>query len=316
MTNHSRRQWLLGASASFFGAVGWNARSGADERPQSKKTCTLSIGTYSMKGIPLEKAIGSISALGYDGIEIAVMQGFGAEPAQLGPDRRKDVRRLLADQRLRLTALMEHLVPATDDKQHKSDLDRLRRTVELAHSLAPDRPPLVQTVLGGGKWEEKKDLFRDRLDGWLAVARDARVVLAIKPHRGGAMSRPEEAIWLIRQLKEPPWLRMVYDYSHYAFRDMPLDETVRTALPFTAHVAVKDAVQKDGRVEFLLPGESSTFDYAKLLRLLYEGGYHADICCEVSSMVSSKPGYDPALAAKTCYQNMARAFKEARVPRG
>jgi hypothetical protein len=32
-------------------------------------------------------------------------------------------------------------------------------------------------------------------------------------------------------------------------------------------------------------------------------------------MVSSRPGYDPAAAAKTCYENMTRAFREADVPR-
>ena len=41
---------------------------------------------------------------------------------------------------------------------------------------------------------------------------------------------------------------MVYDYSHYAYRDMPLEETVRTALPYTAHVVVKDAVREGDRV--------------------------------------------------------------------
>lgn len=314
MANHSRRHWLKAVGATLVGGAAWPVRSAWGERPEPGKGCTLSIGTYSMKGTPLEKAIATIAGLGYDGIEIAVMPGF-SEPEQLTRERRQEIRRLLGDHHLKLTALMEHLVPASEDKAHKADLIRLRRTLELARDLAPERPPLVQTVLGGGKWEEKKGLFRDRLAEWIAIAQEARIVLAVKPHRGGAMSRPDEAIWLIRQLKETPWLRMVYDYSHYAFRDMPLEETVRTALPFTAHVAVKDAVQKGARVEFLLPGESNTFDYAKLFRLLYDGGYRGDICCEVSSMVSTKPGYDPVLAAKKCYQSMAQAFKEARVPR-
>jgi inosose dehydratase len=234
----------------------------------------------------------------------------------LSTERRREVRRLLGAKRLRLTALMENLSPATADAQHKADLVRLRRVLELAHDLAPDRPPLVQTVLGGGKWDEKKTLFRDRLGDWVSAVREARIVLAIKPHRGGALSRPIEVVWLSRQLKEPPELRMVYDYSHYAFRDMPLEETVRTALPLTAHIAVKDAVHKGERVEFLLPGEGGTIDYVKLMRLFYDGGYRGDVCCEVSSMVSSKPGYDPVAAAQTCYRNMTRAFEEAHIRRG
>ncbi len=108
---------------------------------------------------------------------------------------------MLGDQRLKLTALMENLLPAVADRQHKVALDRLRRVLELGHDLAPDQPPLVQTVLGSGKWDEKKKLFHD-------------------------------------------------------------------------------------------------------------GGYRGDVCCEVSSMVSGKPGHDPLTAAKTCYRNLARALHQ------
>jgi inosose dehydratase len=210
---------------------------------------------------------------------------------------------------------MEQLTPSADEDAHLADLGRLRRVLALARRLSPRRPPLVQTVLGGGTWDEKKELFRDRLKDWVDAASQSRIVLAIKPHRGGALSRPEEAIWLIRALDESPWLRMVYDYSHYAYRDMPLVETVRTALPYTAHVVVKDAVQEGNRVVFALPGASGTIDYAHLLRLFYDGGYRGDVCCEVSSMLTRKADYDPDMAAKACYEAMERAFKKADVPR-
>src|SRR5262249_17332189 len=117
-------------------------------------------------------------------------------------------------------------------------------------------------------------------------------------------------------LGDSPRLRMVYDYSHYAFRDMPLEETVREALPYTAHVAVKDAVRDGEAVKFVLPGASGTFDYSHLLKLLVDGGYRGDVCCEVSSMVSRAAGYDPVAAAKSCYASMTQAFKAANVARG
>ena len=175
---------------------------------------------------------------------------------------------------------------------------------------------MIQTVLGGRDWTACRERFRDRLADWIRVAEAEETVIAVKPHRGGGMSRPSEAVWLIRQLGDTPWLRMVYDYSHYAFRDMPLEETIDTALSYTAHIAVKDAVQRDGKVTFMLPGEGGAFDYAALLRRFYDGGYRGDICCEVSSAVWDKPGYDPVQAAKTCYANMAAAFEKAGVPRG
>jgi sugar phosphate isomerase/epimerase len=273
MADLKRREWMRAAVATLVAAAAPAPRPARAASIAGRDPCTLSLGTYSLKGVPLERAIRLVAETGYDGIELAVQPGFGAEPAGLSPRRRGEIRGLLAEKSLKLTALMEQLYPARDDRRHTADLDRLRRVMELAHDLAPDGPPLVQTVLGGGTWDEQKDLFRDRLADCLAVATDAKIVLAIKPHRGGAMSRPGEAIWLIEQLGRSPWLRMVYDYSHYAFREMPLDETVRTALPYIAHVAVKDAVQEDRRVVFVLPGESGTFDYPRLLRLFYEGGY-------------------------------------------
>jgi inosose dehydratase len=305
----TRRQCLkatLGSTLTLACGTIWAA--------PEEKGCTLSFGTYGMKGVPLERAIAVVGDLGYDGIEIATMPGYEGEPTGLSVQRRRELRQMLA-QGPRLTALMENLAPATTAAQHRADLERLGRVVDLACDLAPAKPPLVQTVLGGGKWEQKKNLFLDRLGDWVGVARSARVVLAIKPHRGGAMSRPAEAIWLIQQLGDTPWLRMVYDYSHYAFRDMTVEQTVREALPYTAHIAVKDAVQVGERIVFQLPGASGTFDYARLLRYFHQGGYRGDVCCEVSSMVSGQPGYDPLKAATVCYRNMVSAFSEVRIPR-
>jgi inosose dehydratase len=311
MPKLTRRQWLTGVA----GLAAASCQARRVSAPSPPAGCTLGIGTYAMKGMPLEKAIRTVADIGFDSIEIAVLPGYDGEPARLPAARRREVRKLLADNGLRLTALMENLPPAADDRRHKADLERLRRAMELGRDLAPDDPPLVQTVLGGGTWEAKRQLFRDRLADWLAVARGVGVAVAIKPHRGGALSRPAEAVWLIHALGDDPLLRLVFDYSHYAFRNMPLEETLRAALPWTGHVAVKDAVQRDGRVAFVLPGESGTFDYTGLLRLLRQGGYRGDVCCEVSSMVSSRPGYDPVAAARTCYRNMARAFEVAGVAR-
>ena len=318
MTELTRRQWAKQSVGGLIAIATFEPQSGfaaAPDKPTHPDGCTLSFGTYGTQGIPLQRAIRLIAATGFDGVEIAVQPDYGAAPTELSAEKRAEIRRVIEGEGLKLTALMEHLAPLKDDREHRVHVTRREHVAALAHALSPDAPPLVQTVLGGGDWETSKTLFRDRLADWLAVMQDAKITLAIKPHRGGAMSRPAEAVWLIEQLGNSRWLRIVYDYSHYAFRDMQLEETVRTALPYTAHVAVKDAVEQDGRVAFLLPGESGKFDYAELLRLLHRGGYRGDICCEVSGMVSKKAGYDPVAAMKTCYKNMAEAFVAAGVPR-
>ena len=154
-----------------------------------------------------------------------------------------------------------------------------------------------------------------RLADWEAIGRKTKTVICIKPHRGGVMSRPSEAVWIIGQLNQSKWMRMVYDYSHYAFRNMPLADTIKTALPYTGHIAIKDTIRRGKGTTFVLPGASGNIDYVKLLKLFHAGGYRGDICCEVSGAVWSKKGYDPIAAAQTCYKNIAPMFKKAGVAR-
>lgn len=305
----NRRKWCQAALAGTLLA----SRSAAAEPGQSH--CTLGIGTYSMTGMPVERAGKEIARIGFDSLEITATPDSDGAPSRMGHQRRRDLKQQIAGSGLKLVGLMENLVPAEDAAQHRQQLDRLRGVLQLAADLAGSQRPLVQTVLGPGMWDQRKQLYCERLADWVRAADAAGVTVAIKPHRGGALSRPSEAIWIIEQLGYPQRLRMVFDYSHYAFRDMPLEGTVRTALPYTAHVAVKDAVEENGRVVFKLPGESGTFDYPRLFRLFYDGGYRGDFCCEVSAMVSKKPGYDPLAAARICYENMSRAMRDAGVPR-
>jgi len=308
----NRRDFINATAGGIWTGVALPQFSRADDK---RSGVTFSFGTYGMKAMKTEDAIRTITNVGYDGLEMTVTPDRDCSPAKVPPARRHAMRNLIDDSGLELTALMEHLYPDANDHKHKAGLDRLISVAELGYELHPSRRPLIQTVLGGGKWEEQKSLFVDRLGDWAELAEKAETVIAIKPHRGGAMSRPTEAAWLIQQLGNTKWLRMVYDYSHYAFRKMPVEETVKTALPFATHVAIKDTIKTEKGFRFVLPGSSGMFDYAELFQLLYQGGYRGDICCEVSGMVWSQTGYDPVAAANACYQKIAPIFEAAAVPR-
>lgn len=281
---------------------------------RSNQHCTLGFSTYGMKSLTTERALEVLAEIGFDAVELTVRSGWDADSARMVRSRRAKLAELLKQRGLRLTSLMEHVFPTSEETQRDA-LERLKLAAELAHDLAPAKPPLIQTVLGGGRFEDQKNTLRDRLGAWLRLAEREKITIAIKPHRGGVVSQPAEAVWLLEQLGAPDRLRIVYDYSHYIFRDLPLEQTVATALPFSAHLAVKDAVQAGERVVFKLPGEAGTIDFAAMLRQFYAGGYRGDINCEVSGMVWSKPNYDPIAAAKVCYRNMAAAMKAAGVPR-
>ncbi len=278
-----------------------------------KKGLTLGFGTYGTQGMKTEAAIKLLADTGYDSVELTATEGWDAEPGKMSKTRRLSIRRQLEQSGLVLTSLMENVRPSGDRSTQEKNVRRLREAAEMAHDLAPHEPPVIQTVLGGKDWKESNQLFLDRLGQWSEVARSTKTIIAIKPHRGGAMSRPREAAWLIERLGKDSSIRMCYDYSHYAFRQLDLRETIHTALPHLAHVAVKDAMQQGGKVTFVLPGAAGTIDYDTLLKTLVAGGYRGDICCEVSSAVWRQPGYDPQVAAKTCYRNMAAVFKKAGI---
>lgn len=305
-TDSSRREWLCRAGVlALSGAVGRAADVAG------KAGCPMGFGTYGLPGYSLGEAVKAVAKAGFTSIEIVSIPGYHGDPDQVSRAQRKEIRRRIVDAGLRLGALMG--MPTPDAVKRVENADRIRMLLELANDLAAEERPLIQSVLGGGRWEEKRDLFRDVLGEWVDLSSKAGVKLAIKPHRGHAMTRPAEAVWLIGQLQAEGRLGLVFDYSHYAFRGLPLDGMVDEALRHTSYLVMKDAVEEGGTVRFALPGEAGDFPHARVLRRLYQGGYRGEVCCEVSSQVWRAKGYDPARAVATCHANLTRIFKEAGV---
>lgn len=318
----SRRTFLSRSALAMSSAVSSliPVRAGQTNDARSHAGMLLGFSTYGAKNLKTETTLDLISETGYDSVEITVWPDWDAAPANMSPERRVRVCKQLIDSGLTLTSLMEHLSPEANEAKHQASLERMKGVYQLANDLSPAHPPVVQTVLGGGNWNDKKSLFVDRVGDWTALGKSLGIVTCVKPHRGGGMSKPSEAVWLIEKIGEAEWLKMVYDFSHYAFRDIPLKESIEQSLPHIGHVAVKDAIQtksKDGkpRVEFRLPGDAGTIDFVTILKTLNAGGYSRDISCEVSGMVSGKSGYDPVTAMKTCYSNVSKAFDKAGIMR-
>ncbi len=307
--NHIRHQLgrrsALGLLAGSLASAVWS-----HETSPSKNAKHLAIGNYGMKSLSTEEAIRAIAEIGYDGFELCAIPEWDSTPVKMGVERRKSISSLLKETGLRLVAVMENLPPSGDDQQHGFGMERLKAAITLGRDLVPDQKPLVQTVLGGGKWGEVKTMCRDRIGNWGKLAEELDATVCIKPHRFGAMSTPEQAAWIIQQLGDTPRIRIVYDYSHYAFRELTVAATIEQARGLVAYVAMKDAIQTGEKVTFALPGETELFDQAAIVRALKATGYAGDFCCEVSSQVSLQPGYAPLQAAKTCYRNMAAVFAE------
>ncbi|MEM7601046.1 MAG: TIM barrel protein, partial [Verrucomicrobiota bacterium] len=264
----SRRTWLK------TGAVAIPALGLAGD---SKEGCGLAMGTYGMQSLPLALAIDLIATTGFNAFEITVFPGTTGDLSVYlkTKDQIARIRDQVADSGLRLTALMADLKPQEEDEAHLDRLSELRTLIELARALSPDDPPIIQTVLGGKDWEDSKALFRDRLADWNRVLADQKGYLSFKPHRNNAMSVPENAAWILDQLGHPRRLKMVYDFSHFAFLEpeREIAETVELSFPITNYIAMKDTKIVDGKVRFELVGESGNWDPSDIVKAFFDRGY-------------------------------------------
>lgn len=290
-----RRHFL---AASCLG--GWGVAA-ALAQAQPAQRMSLGFSLYGMRSLPLSQALKACAVIGYTAVELACLPDWPADPKKLTADDRRQLRRQLIDLNLQVPALMENL-PLTNAKENYAD--RLKRAAELAHQLSPERPPLLETVLGGSpnQWERLRAPFTSTLQSWTKVLDSEKLTLAIKPHRLQALHDPSEAAKLLQAI-DSPRVKLAYDWSHFEQRGFVRQDTLKSLLPRTVFIHVKDTILEHGKVRFVLPGEGST-NYRDYLRELQSLNYAGCVCVEVSAMVSNTPSYDGIAAAKKCYQAM------------
>lgn len=268
----------------------------------------LGFSLYGMKGLPLDEAIRTCAEIGYHHVELALLPGYPTDPAKFGKDDRKRLRDLLPATKLDVPCFMENLAAVTTPAGHLQNLDRIARAAELWNDVLPDsRRSILETVLGGKPtdWPQARAPMAAALRDWAETARKHDLIVAIKPHVGGAVYLPESAVQLLDDV-DSPHLQAVYDFSHYQVQGLTLKKTLKTLAERTVFVHVKDGRRVDGKVQFLLPGEGGV-DYVPLFNLLAEQHYQGSVTVEVSGQLSNRPDYDPHVAAKKSFDNLMRA---------
>jgi inosose dehydratase len=301
----TRRRWLQGLVAAGIGA---SLPAAAVERDRA---CRFGFSLYGMRSVPVGDAVRACAEIGYDGIELALLPGWPTEPGRLTAADRRELGKRLGDSGLALLGLMDNLNEPAEDTAHRANLDRLRAAAELGHSLSPQAPPVIETILGGkpAQWEQVRDRQAERLKAWAETAAAVRTVIAVKPHVANALHMPDAALWLIKQVNSP-WLRLAFDYSHFVLRGLPLDRTVAALVPESVFIHVKDAKGTAGKFQFLLPGEGG-IDYPAYFKQVQSLGYRGPVVVEVSSQISNRADYEPIAVARRCFAKLAPVLKEA-----
>jgi inosose dehydratase len=280
-----------------------------------RNTIGLAFGTYAMKALTAGAALQAIRDIGYDGVELCAMAGWPTDSARLTADDRRDLKRRLEDARLALPALQDSLPITGAPDRRKSNLERIKRMVDLGNELAPQAPPVIDTIAGGrtAEWDKTKGMLVEELREWAKIGEDGRTDICFKPHAGQAVHNVERALWLLREAG-CPGLRIVYDFSHFSLEGVTLADSFRQLLPHIGFVAMKDSSGTAERHSYLLPGDGKV-DYADYFRTIARLGYRGYASVEVSSQIHGKPGYDPVATARLCYERLAPVMERVGVQR-
>jgi len=137
------------------------------------------------------------------------------------------------------------------------------------------------------------------------------VSLAIEPHVGAALSRPDQAVWLIEQIGRPN-VGLNLDYSHFQAIGMSVAEAVPPLAPHALHTHIKGVKGRWPEHAFLTPGEDD-FDHATYLGTMHDCGYRGYETVEISKMVVARPDYEPFAHAQLAYDTLADAARRAGI---
>ena len=272
---------------------------------------------WGMPAVPLEQAVPRLAAMGYQGIEIAVIPRFTTELSTLDGERRRAIRKLCDENHMAITAVAAHSdIVSAEGEDLAANLRRLRDAIDLAAEWArPDQPGIVVSLAGGSpdEWEAKRDMLADRLGELDRYATACGVTYAAELHIGTVLDLPDKMIWLLDKVHSPT-LRMNFDIRHCETMGIPIAQSVPLLAPLSVHTHVKDQRGLWPNHEFLTPGEGP-FDYVEYLRAMDAAGYQGFIMAEVSFMRQAKADYEPFVHAAFAYRVLDYAFQAAGVSR-
>jgi inosose dehydratase len=242
---------------------------------------------------------------------LPLLPGWPTDSAKLTDKELESIRQLSVEHKLPIVALMENLNVLAEAEKQKDNLARLRRAGEIAQAIDPQRPLLIETILGGkpAEWEEVKERMLAGLRKWVAALEATKTTLAIKAHVGNAAHLPEHIVWLLKEV-DSPHLRAAYDFSHFQVQGRKMFETIEAIAKHMAFVHVKDVRGTPEKFEFLLPGEG-TIDYTSYFRKLAAAGYTGPVVVEVSGQIFGRANYDPHAAAKQSFAALDKARRQA-----
>ena len=188
--------------------------------------------------------------------------------------------------------------------------------IDLAVDLADGSTPPVVVFFSGGKveeWPAARSRLIERIGALADYAGSRGVVLAMKAHALGCVSRPHHLVDLFEQIGSPSF-RFCFDMSHYEVQGLSIEQAMYPLLPLSVHTEVKASIGRAPNQEYMIPGEENTqSDFVAQIRAMTGLGYRGYIVPEMSVHVMRRPTYDPYAALRLSYRALTGVLREVGV---
>ena len=277
----------------------------------------LSGSNYGMPAISIAEAVRFHAEVGFRAIEITVLPGYSTALTTFDAATRRRVRDLLRAHAMACSGIANFQdLTAPDPDLIGPVMAHHRGAIDLAADLAEDDcPPVVAFYSGGtmADWPAARARLIDRVGDLAAYAHARGIIIAMKAHALGCVSRPYQLVDLIEQIPSPA-LRVCFDMSHYETQGLTLEQALYPLIPLAAHTEIKASIGRAPRQEYLIPGEShAQSDFVGQFRAMAALGYRGFLVPEMSVHVIRRPAYDPYAALRLAYTALTSALQQAGV---
>jgi sugar phosphate isomerase/epimerase len=269
-------------------------------------TSAFAMGAYSKNPIPFEKVVTRIGELGYDGLELPAIRGYGALADWPDTARRKRLKKMLQEAGLEISSYGADLSPSpfysADPAVRRGARELFKEavgfctdcgiTVIRVDTLA--EPPVPAAVTVEEAWKRAVEAFRDHAE----YARKAGVVVAWEFEPGFMFNKPGDVVRMVKEVGHDNFTVML-DFCHanmvaaVGARQIPPRET----LPGGAaeligklagrigfvHLIDSDNTLHDNMTSTHAPFGTGVLDMDRLVRAVLDGGYRGpwwtiDLC--------------------------------------
>jgi len=289
MAQVHRRAFLAGSAAALAGATDRAAGAATANESKTQRGNPIAIATYSfwrfkqgMK-MPIEQCIDEAARMGFEGVDLLLMQFESEEPAYLNK-----LKRHALINGLDLCALSTHqgfVLP--DQARRQENIDKTIQQIEIAYRLGV---PIVR--LNTGRWGTtgsfddlmarrgiepvlpgytEEDGFKwviDSIEKCLPAAEKCGVILGLENHWG--LARTPEGLLRIVNAIGSPWLKVLLDTGN--FLEDPYDKLEMCA-PQTVFMQAK--TYYGGGLWYTLD-----LDYDRIGRIMKKHNYQGYVSLE------------------------------------